>query len=373
MITIFSVLISIVNFIKKRSKVLFILTFIFLWILMSFTYGNADESIYMSRYNNPYQWQTNTEYLYMLIIFVLRKIGFSYQGFKVLMSFIELFLISVVLIRKSKFPNFVLILYFLFPFMIDVAQMRNALATSLFIFGSQYLLDYIENRNDNIFFSKNEFKYFLFVLIATFIHTASIFWLLLWIAARFSKRIVIIFTIIFFLTFTIVFTPVNMAWVVSKFGAAGRMDAYLSTAYEQTKELYLNSALIRVLSFAILMFILIFIIIHIFKNNSNKLEMDFLYKVNFINLCIIPIMLNYTTEIYRMQIGTSILAYIIISNSLLFKNRVNSEISLYNVTIELLLLIFTMVNAYMLILRGLNYNFVFVPVFKNNILLSSLF
>jgi hypothetical protein len=135
----------------------------------------------------------------------------------------------------------------------------------------------------------------------------------------------------------------------------------------------LNSALIRVLSFAILMFILIFIIIHIFKNNSNKLEMDFLYKVNFINLCIIPIMLNYTTEIYRMQIGTSILAYIIISNSLLFKNRVNSEISLYNVTIELLLLIFTMVNAYMLILRGLNYNFVFVPVFKNNILLSSLF
>lgn len=68
MIVLLFILLAVTNILMKDSKLIFFLTLIFMWILMAFTYGNADENIYFSRYTEPYLWNNQTEFLYAVII-----------------------------------------------------------------------------------------------------------------------------------------------------------------------------------------------------------------------------------------------------------------------------------------------------------------
>lgn len=363
MIVFFSIINSIGCLIKKNSKFFFFSMLILLWIICSFTTGNADESLYISRYNEYLNWAGKTELIYFYFIVFLNKLHIPYIGFKMISSFIEISLIGYTVFKHSKSPNIVLVLYFIFPFMIDVAQMRNALATAVMIFGSGFILNNIESEHKSNKINMNDIKFVICILIATFIHTASLIWIILLIAEKLNIKKTIFFTIAFIILFQIFFSPNIVKKIASIFGAESRIAAYVNVEYQATKIKNVHNAMARVLmsGFLILAFCLYFIIIK--KNKSPFL--NYCLRMNIIILCIIPIILSYTTEVYRMQQGIALITYICFSNLYDFLNTKN------NIEITCSMLIYSSVNLYILIIRMLLHP-VFLPIFCNNSLINGI-
>ena len=136
-----SLLMIIGNIVIKKNKCAYGLLFIWMWIIMAFTYNIADEGIYLSRYNNLELWDTQTEYVYEFIIRVCRSIGLNFYQFKAFITLVQLLLVFHTIQKIGTYPNLIAALYFVYPFAMNVAQMRSALATAVFIFGFRYLID----------------------------------------------------------------------------------------------------------------------------------------------------------------------------------------------------------------------------------------
>ena len=360
------------SIIDNKSKYIFFYLILVMWIISSFTYGNADENIYMSRYLNLEAWKNDTELLYYLLIKYSNVIKLSYVQFKMLTSAMQLLLISVTVLKCSKKPNLVMIFYFIFPFMINVTQMRNALATSIFIFGAQFLIDELQNgyQVEKKFLSHNEIKYIMCIVVAAFIHTSAIFWILLLIPLKFNEKIVLIWTA--FIPILVVFfnsTSLNKIFLV--FGTSSRMSAYTTEAYSKTRALLMNGALFRTILFAVIVYLLIFYLKTIKSVNRDVL---FLLKLNTILLTVIPIIYFYTPEMYRVQVDTSILIYIIGFNQLLGidSHKFNHLIiPVKNCVILFMLLLLSGLSLYFLIIRR-NFEAVIYPIFNYNLFVDAL-
>ena len=61
MIVIIYIILLLLSFYRKKSKGVFAVNIIFMWLVATFCYGIADETIYQSRYANPDIWKGITE------------------------------------------------------------------------------------------------------------------------------------------------------------------------------------------------------------------------------------------------------------------------------------------------------------------------
>lgn len=361
--------------IRKKSKYVYYVMLVFMWILMAFTYGNADETIYVSRYTSSASWEGQTEIIYNLVIKLFNYMGASFVIFKAGCAFIQLFLISHVIKKYAKYPNFVLLLYFLFTFTIDIAQMRATLAMSVMLYFSTFLLEDIRmdcSRKLRLGLTRNECIYIAGILVATCIHSASVIWLLLLAAKKCSVKVNIIIVIACIGGLTLIFTPEVVSWIASLFGASTRISAYVSLEYQATRDLLLRAALIRVLIYAVGMTGIFLLLLN---RDRGNVFLNFGLKMNIIILCIIPVMLDYTPEVYRLQAGLSVLCYICATNSLQTVSDERSKLLVTtkkNLLLNGALLVLAVINMYLLILRGNNYAAVFEPVFTNNYLFDLL-
>lgn len=350
------------SIINNKSRYVYAYLIVLLWIISSFTYGNADETIYISRYTNIEAWKSNTELLYYYLIKFANSINLNYVQFKMLTSTIQLALISSTVLKYSKKPNLVIVFYFIFPFMMNVAQMRNALATSIFIFSLRFLIE--DLHRDSLIrkrlLTTNELKYIIGIVIASFIHTSAIFWLLLLIPLKFNEKIVTISTIMISCSVAF-FNPSTLNKILSLFGTSTRIGAYTTEAYSSTRLLLLNGALFRTCLFALVVFMFIFYL-KTFGELSD--EIYFLLKVNTILLTVLPIIYFYTPEMYRAQVDTSILIYILGFNTLSDVKK-NGIIPLKNFVIFFIITSLSLSSLYFLIIRG-NFESVFYPIFNNN-------
>ena len=363
-------------FLKPRSKYLYVIIIFFLWLCMAGTYGNADEDIYMSRYNNPNLWVSNTEFLYNSIMAFFRNIGCSYELYKAIITLIQLLLISSTIKRYSIYPNLVLISYFWFPFLLDIAQMRNALATAIMIFGIQFLINDIESNNCDKKITKNEIKYIICITMATLVHTATVGWILLLLAKRWKTKTVILFTV----TFNIIVMICNSNWllnVLTKINVNSRITAYLSIEYQNSEWRHYGTALLIVfLTFTFSMTIYYYLKHINIKEELVTINVVLWKKINIILLCVVSIIIRYTGEVYRIQVGLSLINYMIITNCCSrFLGVKNNEIKLTkrDCTILGILVLYVAISVWVLEVRyGVNET-IFIPVFKNNRFIDMLF
>lgn len=364
MIAVIAVAVFVMCAIKPKSKKIFGITCVFMWLLMAFTYGNADEAVYIARYTQPDVWEGQTELLYGLLIDVCNGLGFSFLQFKAIVTAIQMLLIASTVWKYSKQPNLVMLLYFLCPFMLNVAQMRHALASAVFIFGIRYLIEDYEDKPKKFKITNSDIKYIICILIATMIHTASLIWLVLLFAKKFSFAFNIFFTAAVNVLIMFVITPSNLSAIASKFGAADRIAAYLSDEY-QTTEWRHYGQIIWVLFVATIVFA---ICIHILNNKkiyNNIGQIGLLFKSNIAILCICGILLRYTGEVYRLQEGLFIFNYILITNSLKKDDYSNYNFFHRDIKVLLLSLVYVIGVMWMMILQH-NLQTIWLPVFQNN-------
>ena len=360
---------------KPRSKYVFLITFFFLWLCMAGTYGNADEEIYLSRYNNIEGWALNTELLYGAIISFARKIGLSFEVYKACITLIQLLLMSSTVKKFAKYPSLVLYLYFWFPFLLDVAQMRNALAMAIMIFGIRYLLESNSQEKPKKFFDIYDYKYLACIIAAMLVHTSAILWILLLLAKKISTKKTIVFMLICNGAVLTIFNNQMLYRILVFLGVSPRIMAYVSIEYQNSEWKHIGSPLlITIVTFVFMM--LIYVYLNKNKKNIPIIKLEFYKKINIILLSMIALIITVTGEVYRMQAGVSIINYIIVSNYCgdfyglrgeFFKIRKKDAVVLS------ILISYVILAMWLMEIRYGVWEVIFLPVFRNNRFIDMIF
>ncbi|OUP84782.1 UNVERIFIED_ORG: hypothetical protein B5F06_09710 [Lacrimispora saccharolytica] len=173
---IISVYFFLLEFISKRKKLSIGLLIIFLFILGSGNYDNADLNNYYTRYENLNN--TGLEAGWGFLTKVFSSLGFDFLLFKAV-----LILILLILVYKSaKFYHAdvysVFLCYLFFPFIWDIIQLRNTIVMMLLMAAFTYLLQCGW---------KNALKYLILIGIASLFHQVAL-WYILFLPAKFVKN-----------------------------------------------------------------------------------------------------------------------------------------------------------------------------------------
>lgn len=368
-VAIISIVLVILNMYFKKNKFLYCVLFMWMWIIMAFTSGIADEGLYINRYSHPENWIGSSEIIYSATISIGNKLGMSFGQFKAAISCIQLLLIFSTIWKLAEYPNLVSTLFLIYPFALNVAQMRNTLATAVLIFAIRYLFDdglKVKQRG----LTSNDIKYVIAILIATYIHSASLIWLILVLAKKCSLQMSVFLTISCNILIFFVLSPNNIVHILNLFGAGNRMAAYFSMEYQASNWRHYGMALIRVTFTAGGLIGLCLYINRKRQFNYNE-QVQFLLKVNILILCIYGLIFKYTSEVYRLQEGLTVLNLIIITNAFKPEYFKGLRLSVNNARAFLLLLSFICAISYIALGIYLVPTIV-IPILKNNSLINFL-
>lgn len=362
----------IATFLKKKSKLITWLIFLFMWIMGAFCVGIADEPIYMSRYNNPGLWLSVTEYGFQIIISFCHALGLNYTGFRGVVIGIEIILVGITVLRYAKYPNIVLLFFIICPFPLNVAQLRSSLATSVMIFSLRFLIDENERKTMMLKLNVNEVLFILCILMATLIHTSSVVWLTLLIAKKWNTRKVWIFTLIFNFAIYFVITPVFLQKIATMFGAGVRMSAYLSAEYAASEWRHRGPAIYVLFVWAITLATIYFV------NHTRSLKTALLptdtkllalcVNINVVMLILVGVILRYTSEFTRIQEGITVFNFIVLTNCLNGLKFTNKKISISNLKLIEFILLYLVVYVLLIIIHYLN-DSVWIPFWFGNTVL----
>lgn len=351
-----------------RKKIFYLLLVSYLWILFAFSFGNAD---YMSYYNlysiyghGDISGIANVLFKYACYFCYNR--GLAYADFLIIEATIGLFNISFVVFKLSKKPIFVIVLYFIYPFMMDVTQVRFFVASSFALMG---LYLYIAKISQNKKLS-SMFYLFIFVTISALYHVSCFAYyimLFLPLVKKIRKQslllIILLFEILIYFNFS------NLASLVT---SESNINEYLS------KKMSVFSYI-----FMIVYFTLMLILVHFSSRRCydyyNIKQKKFTELVFYINLLMLSfgLLAFIANEFMRLFRIVTILDYIICTNNIFsfVKNRklkfvdINKKTILLNLRLNITMVLFCIVSNIMFI-SSMYMDTVILPIFEQNILLK---
>ena len=376
LIAIFMIIFSILNIYSPRKTKLVSLMLLLL-ILVLFI-GNNDNPDYLGYLRDYENIENNSfkEFVFSsgypgfnFLQFISYNIGFNYNMFVLLVSLIGYGLIVNTIKFFSINENYVLLLYFIYPFFFDLIQLKNFLAMSILIYSIKYLLS-----NKKL----DTFKYIILIFLASLIHPVSIIYLCLLITKfSYKNKIFVFLTILSFLvSIGIRFNFINLAFLESVFFA----DDFLVTkfTYFETRVRYgflvfsffnLYSLLLIILSIKILE-----------KNNKknyshedykNSKEYKFAYLMGEVNLFLTIICLPFYFinsnffRIYRNIFLLNYIAFAITRQNYCEEYPNNNLIAIsYDLLVYLLILI---LFFYSFVYSDNGIERILKPIFNNNL------
>lgn len=300
MLYVIGLLLIILCCLKKDSKLLFISTLLFMWVLFAFSGENADTEVYYSRFYNYESLEAITEPGFNLVMLIFNKLHFTYQQFLMLFSLIFVFVVGYFI--KKNTPNYALalILYFIFPFSIDIVQVRNSLGFLFIILAFKYLL------SDDKFSS---LKYFFFILLAASFHLSAIFFLVFVVIKRISIKQTIVLTILI----------IMLSLFILEFGILENLNTYLSgiwrfesiidrmRLHDYNLQDILKITLKSLIALSLFLVVFYFTIINIKRSkldlNEKNHRLRFIYTLIKLNILVMIILPFYqiSLDLYRLQ------------------------------------------------------------------------
>ena len=154
----------------KKSKRITLLIGAYMWFLVAFNTSSADyyafEEMFLCAFEPRY---AGHEFLFLLLCRVCLFVGLSYLQFRCVIAFF----IVVVSVRAISFYtnniNRALSLYLVFPFMASASGLRQACSSAVVLYSVKFLMS---NKK------KDVYKYILCIIVATFFHYSSLFYLI---------------------------------------------------------------------------------------------------------------------------------------------------------------------------------------------------
>lgn len=253
MMYLISALIILVNLIFNRNKYVTIVSGVFLWIGMAFNNSIVDRAQYQRMYESPLKF--NEEWGYTHLELLAGKFGLSFQTFFAILIGVCLAVALYTIIQNTPNPGFVIVLYYIFPYLMDAAQVRSFLSACIIT----AIIPLLLKRS-----VKNTILYITGVFIASMFHYSAFFFLLLLITYILSWKIILpLFVALSFLLMNNI-VPL-LKFIANAIPFLGtKIDRYLKPEFF-TKESELQSYII----YLIMIFVLSIVTYLILQNYQN--------------------------------------------------------------------------------------------------------
>lgn len=184
-------LLIVLGFVSRKSKLVFWLILIYICILFGWNYDNPDFGGYQLQYENDEFGRVfffSGEIGFDIMCMIGNHFHLSFQQFRILIAFIFYPLFFHIIKTHTKNVSLVASLYFSCFFILDVTQIRNFISFVIVLFAfSKYIKPEFRFRNAVL--------YSLFVILATTIHFTSFFFLLFLLVYRKVNWKLIIFLV----------------------------------------------------------------------------------------------------------------------------------------------------------------------------------
>lgn len=335
-----SFLLLALSFLFRKSKIFSIIILLYCWILFGFNSHNGDYVAYKLMYDeiNSLDSIFSYEAGYKVFMLVVKKMGFDFQDFMKIISFVILSILGMFTLKFSKFPAIFLSVFLIIFLPIEYVLLRNFFAFSIVLTAIYYFL---QNNNRKILLYGT--------LIASTVHISSFFYLLIFFSTS-NLKIGIQKITVYIITGLIAFIFLNNI-IISTFltDVGGRSEIYLNRFPQFV--LYSGFQIVN------------FIIIRWYFLNNNNIQpkyKDFLLSMNMFLLFLIIIYFNYAIFI-RIFMNLSLINILFMVNSVaLFKKYGLIRLG----TLIIYLMFFFFVFVYPVQEDSL------IPLYKNNLIIK---
>lgn len=344
------------NLKSNKSKLLLSINFIFLVILLGFTYGPYDTQIFIERYIYYQKFENFTEGLFNIIVKFFNSIGMSYRLFMVSLSLVELFFIFKFIKKYTSNPFFVIALFMIYPMIVWFTQLRFLMAFTIVLTGGINAL--IEKKKSY------KLKATIFILLASLIHSSSLFYLIFVFADSFSNKKTFFLSILIMTCSLFIEPLMKLATMII---GTTKINAIIA-------EMGRTTGVFGRCATASTMIGGYFFIYYLIKSDkkyceSNKKEIlfiDTIFKYNSWAMICVPLIITFSTAFYRIPQSLLLLNYIAISKYIAsnrdFKIRKN-EFIIYIITI-----LYSIILFFMMFHTEEIYKLVVIPFFEQNVI-----
>lgn len=345
---------------KRSSKLLTIATFIGIFLLIGGAGPNydftSDYHAYEFRYNNLENVSLlgSFEIGYTLLMKLGNALALDFFAFRIIIIVVCFILIYQLLIKKyAANSNYVLLLYLLYPIIIESEHFRNFIAMTLFFIATSFLLE------NGI---KNKIKFSTLLLLSSSIHTVFILYFPLVIAnGKCKNNIIYGVALGSSLLFLIMLLNNNQIPYISSIISLiddGRFLYYL----ENTTNFGYLIPLTLQLSSIILIYWSKNIVSkdNLEKNYKSIKFVNFVYWINVIEIIYFPLFII-NTNFYRLSRNLLLLNFIVYS---IASNNIKS--SAYKIFFNLFIVISVIMWLIMDLIIRTSSERVLIPFFINN-------
>ncbi len=296
----------------KKGTILTVLLCVPLFIIACFSYDMSDYSQYTVSYNRIANgittgYQMETGYIFAEKLASLLRMDFRvFRGIYIALA-LALLIISVWEYAKET-TLFALLLYAIYPFLLDVVQMRHLMAVAITI----YCIRFLKERSRG-----NILRYCIGMLLAVSQHTIAFFYFFFLLAyikndiRKFYRAILVVIAIEI-----VAMLGLNSGGVITRFYEflfSGLLTIRGAGAFSLAKT-------VAVTKYYILMFGILFFLFLILQDKSNtsfeKINLstegmyDLLFRISLISLTFIPFT-NINDHLARANRGLFVIIYIV--------------------------------------------------------------
>ncbi|WP_368259059.1 MULTISPECIES: EpsG family protein [Enterococcus] len=341
------------NFLKKFSLTSLI-PILIMWAIFSFNTDNVDMDTYKYLYyilpSLPLKETVGLEFGFVIIIRIFNYLSLNFQFFNFFIgSFCIVLLVRFVnLVSNNKF--LVYILYFIFPFFLDVVQTRNTIAYLIVLNSLKFLLE------------KKHLKFIFSVVLASFFHVSALFFLI-FLLVNYKKTNIL----------TLFFIPVPLVLILFK-EIISKLLLFLPNGYKYV--VYLQGTSMSIV-FIVYILLVINYIASIFVSQNNlilnkkynyldKFQIYFIKKIPIFNLLLIlsVVLVSLDVDFFRIVRNMMILNYVNLSFTIYKGKLLKSSSMFFSIIQFTIIIIFAYLFLYTnqidtVILRILNNNIIF--------------
>lgn len=342
----------------NKSIILLLPSLFFLWILFGFSSEVLDSAQYKIFYDYLAIHTTypGVEIGFSYFMHFCNVLGLSYQQFLMVYSAVGLILIGKFIQKYTNNPLSVILCYLLHPFVFEICQIRNFMASAFFVYGIIFLIENKKNAN---------LKYIFTITIACLFHrSAVVYFLVLFVRLKWKKFVrILLWTMLF---------EIIIVFVLLKFG--GSILSVLSMFSKLTHYISSDSNTRFATKFFFMLYycalgFVLYSILHCkkFVENSNTAFIQIACKILAISFVFFPLFFI-SMDFERFTRNMLLIYYILSTNYVIFKIKHRCETSVA----ELVTIILTIAIIFFLSFL-FSYESTVLPAFTNNLILNGQF
>lgn len=330
----------------RKSKFFCFVALLFLFVLFAFNTDIADRDNYEQALSMSHS--ISIEPLYGALLGALVFLNLDVQWLYYLCAPLLLLSLFTFIRKYSNHPNYVISIYMICVFFLDVVQNRFSFALIFIYWGFYYLLS-----NDRL---KSTLFFVVFILISTLIHSSSIVFLIFLLAKYLDRKQVNLFVLIS-LPFVLSFSFLASSYIGELLGISGWMQRLQTAGNYSGTNMVLVCSLVLIL--IILMYYLSYRTINPLSSNLKSLG-EIGLKIATISLLYIPL-LQFSAD-FRRHFFLIFIVLVTISSNWIFSSKSKAPL-LFQLLVAVLLF-------YYFSIAGDSYVTVIKAIFSNNSLLS---